>query len=89
MVRIAHIMIFSLFSHWANACPAETARGRIEDEAKALNGQIEEITPFQDQSYQGVIRAQIQLWNGKVSDARFIVDIDRHCQVDIWKIPQP
>lgn len=83
------LVTFSLFSHLAQACPAAKAQARIHEEAKALNGKIENIVQLPGQTYQCVVRVQIQLWNGRVSEAEFIVDVDRYCQVDVWKVPQP
>lgn len=84
-MRPAVLLIFSLFSLLAEACPEDRARARVREEADGLNGQIEAFIHLGDGSYEGLIRAYIQHWNGTITRELFLIEVDRGCRVSVWK----
>lgn len=85
-VRIMSAILSAFMSPQAFPCAEDTAYNKVQEEATSLGGYIKKFVRVDEGIYQGIVLGKVQLWNGREAWTTFVVDIDRRCQADTWRV---
>lgn len=88
-LRSVIFALIALLGAPAFACSEDAAYARVTEEARSLGGRVTDFFRIEDGVYQGVVIGKIQLWNGRTAWATFVVDVDRRCGADVYRVERP